>query len=120
MTHSTLQVFFDSRCPLCSREIRYYQRLAPEAAVEWVDIFNAEDSSLPASREALLKVIHGRTVDGALIMGVDVFVAMWQRLPGVWPLLSRVVNLPVIKTLTVWVYSWFAKRRFSKLYCDLS
>ena len=119
MTHSTLQVFYDSRCPLCSREIRYYQRLAPSATIEWVDIHRAEAEPLPAPRDDLLKVIHGRTADGELVTGVAVFIGMWQRLPGVWPLLAGFVSLPGIRWLTAKLYATFARRRFNKLYCEI-
>ena len=115
-----LQVFFDSRCPLCSREIRYYQQLAPHAPVQWVDIFGQNDDTLPAKREALLKVIHGRTPEGRVITGVDVFIAMWERLPGVWPWLGRLVSLPLVNGIVRRVYAVFARRRYQKLYCSLS
>ena len=31
-------VYFDGKCGLCSKEIRYYQKIAPKGVFEWQDI----------------------------------------------------------------------------------
>ena len=30
-----IKVFYDDRCPLCSREINYYKRITPSADIVW-------------------------------------------------------------------------------------
>ncbi|MGB2492066.1 MAG: DCC1-like thiol-disulfide oxidoreductase family protein, partial [Candidatus Puniceispirillum sp.] len=33
-----IQIYFDGKCGLCSKEIRYYQHIAPEGIFAWHDV----------------------------------------------------------------------------------
>ncbi|NBX07903.1 MAG: DUF393 domain-containing protein [Proteobacteria bacterium] len=58
-------VYFDGKCGLCAKEIRYYQKIAPAGIFSWCDI--AHDPSLLAplgiSQADALRWLHTR--DGA-------------------------------------------------------
>ena len=57
-----VMVYFDGKCGLCSKEIRYYQRIAPEGVFVWHDI--AADAAPLAkhdiSQEAALRQLHAQ------------------------------------------------------------
>ena len=40
---SEVTLFWDGGCPLCTKEILYYQELDQERRVDWVDITRQQD-----------------------------------------------------------------------------
>lgn len=55
------------------------------------------------------EVIHARWSDGTIITGVEVFREMWEAI-GLG-FLARLSRWPLINTLVVRAYAWFAKNR---------
>lgn len=108
---SAFEVFFDGDCPLCRREIALLRRLDRRGAIRFTDIaapgFDASDVGL--AHADLMASIHGRTADGAIVEGVEVFRRLYAAV-GFGPLvaLSRV---PPIGWLLDAGYRWFAKNR---------
>ena len=95
-------VFFDGECPLCRREIAVLRKLDRRKRIDFVDITSEEfdASDLGTSHAALMAEIHGRSADGSIIKGVEVFRQLYAavgfsrivwltRLPGV----AQVLNL---------------------------
>ncbi|MEO1135116.1 MAG: DUF393 domain-containing protein [Pseudomonadota bacterium] len=82
-TTPSLTVFYDGACPLCAREIAFYQRRAGAQFVEWRDISGAEGDVAPGlSCDAAMARFHVRTGDGELHSGAPAFVHLWSRLPA--------------------------------------
>lgn len=79
----TLTVYFDGACPVCSKEIAYYQRQAGAQACDWVDASSCSEPALGPglSREAALGRFHVRHADGSLTSGMAGFAAMWRVFP---------------------------------------
>ena len=94
----SLTVYFDGACPVCSKEIAYYQRQVGAQACEWIDASRCTDAQLGAdlSREAALGKFHVRHPNGKLTSGMGGFAALWRVLPKTaW--LGRVASLkPVV------------------------
>lgn len=99
-------VLYNGRCPICSREIEGYRRLAARCGVV-VDLLDASrdeealaalglDADRAARRLHLLE-------KGRLLAGVEAFAALWERLPG-WRLIARLVRLPGVRALAEFVY----------------
>lgn len=88
-----LTVFFDGACPLCQREIAYYQRLDTAQRVAWVDV-SGTDAACPDGycQQDLLKRFHVRTPEGRWLSGAAGFAHLWLHLPGVWRYLGRVAS----------------------------
>ena len=105
-------LFYDGRCPLCMREVALLRRLA-RSTLAFEDIHGARDATLP-SREALLQSLHLRRAGGEMVVGLAANVAMWQHTR--FGLLWRVLLLPGIRALTVPLYNYWARRRYSRLY----
>lgn len=93
-----LTVLYDGACPLCRREIGFYQGLRSDVQVCFADV---SDRTVPlpsgATREQLLARFHVRDRDGTLISGAAAFLALWAALPG-WRWLALLGRLPG----TVW------------------
>jgi predicted DCC family thiol-disulfide oxidoreductase YuxK len=107
-----IRVLYDGECPLCSREIRFLERLdRGRGRIEFADI--AEPSFDPAAygldSRALMARIHGALPDGTVVEGVEVFrrayaaVGLgWLVAPTRWPGLRRLADL---------AYQFFARNR---------
>ena len=111
-----IQVYFDGKCGLCSKEIRYYQRIAPQGVFLWHDI--ATDpvplAQHDISQEAALRQLHSQDAAGHWHIGVDAFALIWRHL-RYWAVLSVIVKLPVINQLAQFAYRRFADYRFARL-----
>jgi 3-demethoxyubiquinol 3-hydroxylase len=79
----TLTVYFDGGCPVCSKEIAYYQQQAGAQSCEWIDASQCDEPALGPglSRSAALGRFHVRHPDGQLISGMAGFAALWRALP---------------------------------------
>ena len=116
-------IYFDGKCGLCSKEIRYYQKIAPKGVFEWRDI--AHDAAplkpLNISQADALLFLHGKDKTGEIHIGVDAFILIWSDLSFGWRLLSVLASLPIIRPILVWVYSKFASYRFARLeHCQIA
>lgn len=110
------RVFYDGKCPLCSREIEHYRRVAPAGTFEWLDI-----SRDPAPLRALgvtaaqgLKALHAQDDDGQLHTAADALRLIWRPLQG-WRWLAILTGLPGIRPFPGGVYRTFAAWRFRRL-----
>ena len=117
-----ITVFFDGKCGLCSKEINYYRKIAPDGIFIWQDITKFADD-LKANGISLsegLKLLHTKDIDGKFYVGVDAFILIWKQLKG-WHLLAIFVSLPIIKQIINFAYRIFANWRFKRLkHCQLA
>ena len=134
LNYPTLEVFYDSQCSVCDREIRFIMGKLDKrhsvGAIRFTDICIAksDDSSLSwdrqilvgtnRSREQLMREIHARFVtdqnssgkDDEWMVGPEVFRQIYSRLGVTFPVwLSR---LPVIRNVVQGAYRVFAYFRF--------
>jgi predicted DCC family thiol-disulfide oxidoreductase YuxK len=107
-----LTVYYDGQCPLCRREIAFYQRLDRKGAIRWHDISrDAGDLVYDGiDRQTALDRIHARRPDGTIVTGAAAFVAMWERLPG-FACAAPVARTRPALALLERGYAWFAPRR---------
>jgi len=107
----TVQVFHDGDCPLCNVEIDLLKRVDWRDRIVFTDIaaadFRPEDVGL--SMAELMDRIHGRTADGALIEGVEVFRELYSAI-GLGPLVA-LTRIPGISHALDWGYRTFARNR---------
>lgn len=106
-----LQVFFDSECPLCRREVNMIKWMDRKRKIQFTDIADSEfdASELGKSQKMLMDEIHGRLADGSWITGVEVFRQIYSAIGFrllVWP-----TRLPLIRHSLEWAYRWFARNR---------
>lgn len=116
-------VYFDGKCGLCSKEIRYYQKIAPKGVFVWQDIAHDPQALRPlgiVQADALL-YLHARDTDGRIFIGVDAFILIWAQLSFGWRLASWMARLPIVHPLLNLAYKAFAHYRFSRLsHCQIA
>ena len=78
-----LMVWYDSKCPLCRREIALLKRLDTRQSIRFIDIHNS--SSCPIDPALLLERLHAREQFGTLVSGAEAFAAMWRKIPVMRP-----------------------------------
>jgi predicted DCC family thiol-disulfide oxidoreductase YuxK len=106
-----LTMYYDGTCPLCVAEVAFLQSRNHHGQLAFVDVthaaFEAEGHNM--SCEAAMAQIHGRTVDGQVLVGVPVFAEAYKlaNLPVLAWILSRRWLMPVLQP----AYVLFAKHR---------
>lgn len=111
-------LFYDSRCPLCSREIATLGRLQ-DGSLEFADIHEqVEPETACPSREMLLRRLHLRGNDGTWIVGLRANVRAWSHTR--YGFLFRPLLWPGIFAIATMVYERWADRRYEKRYaCEI-
>ncbi len=111
-TAKALTVYFDGGCPVCSKEIAYYQRQVGAQACEWIDASTCPDTAFGSdlTRDAALARFHVRHPSGELTSGMGGFAALWRVLPKTaW--LGRVASLGPVPFLMDQAYRVFLALR---------
>ena len=111
-----IKVYYDGKCSLCSKEIRYYRKISDVSVFIWYDIATEPQylSQINISQKEALLYLHAVDHDNNLKIGVDAFIIIWQELKY-WKYLSHFISLPIIKSIACFFYKSFANYRFSKL-----
>ncbi len=105
-------VYFDGSCAVCSREIAFYQRRAGADVICFADISRVRGGFVAPdlSREEAMAVLHVRDEQGRLVSGVDAFLALWHRLPGLrW--MAFFGGLPGLRQILELGYAAFLRWR---------
>ena len=79
---SRIKVFFDGNCNLCSREIKFYQKITPDNLFEWKDLFKMSKKDFRLENlkfERCLKFLHVKDEDNDLKVGIDAFITIWKK-----------------------------------------
>ena len=109
---AALRVFYDGKCPLCQREIAYYQRLTSTEPINWIDA-NENPSQLKAAgitkAEALAR-LHAVSTKGEIVSGVHAFHEIWKSLPR-FRLLAICLNFYPLQLLMGHLYEKFLHYR---------
>ena len=79
-----LAVYYDGNCPLCLKEIGFYQKCAGGEEINWIDANTATNDCLGdgLTQEQALSRLYARDQQGNLISGAKSFAAIWQALPA--------------------------------------
>lgn len=105
MSNSAITVWFDSACPLCSREIRLMRALDWRGSIDFVDIHSA-GAACPIDPAVLLARFHAQERAGALVSGAAAFALMWRQIPLLWPL-GQIARIPPVLSLLESAYLRF-------------
>ena len=108
-------VFYDGRCSLCAKEIRYYQKISPVGLFNFIDITTDNQLFKQYHQDVKigLKQLHVLDTKGVMQVGVDAFITIWGQL-RYWRMLALIANLPGIHWFLSVGYRLFAAWRFKK------
>lgn len=109
---TAVTIWYDSLCPICSREIRIMRALDWRRRIAFVDL-HAPGADCPLDPAVLLARFHARAADGRVVSGAEAFALMWRQIPLLWPLgqLARVPTaLALLERAYVGFLRWRAKR----------
>jgi predicted DCC family thiol-disulfide oxidoreductase YuxK len=117
-----IQVFFDGKCGVCSKEIAQYKSLAPKNVFSWINI--AVESKALNHRNITqaqgLLYLHVIDTENKLHIGVDAFAVIWKQLPKWW-IIGYLIKAPLFNFVATLVYKFFAQKRFSSYeHCRIS
>jgi len=106
-----VSVYYDGACPICTREIGFYQRQDGAGDINWVDVSRCDDATLPSgvTRDAALARFHVVNANG-ITDGAPAFIALWLALPR-FRFIGRVLSIPPLPTLLNVAYAVFLKVR---------
>jgi predicted DCC family thiol-disulfide oxidoreductase YuxK len=105
-----LTVYYDGSCPLCTREIAYYQRSPAASGLLWVDVSRAADLGPGLDCQSAMQRFHVRDSQGRLHHGAAGFARLWRELPG-WRWQGRLLALPPLGWLAEAAYRLFLPLR---------
>ena len=117
-----ITVYYDGKCGLCSKEIKYYKKISQDNVFNWLDIASYPHhlNNINVSQHHALLYLHALDKNNNLHIGVDAFILIWKNLKN-WRILSIFISLPVIKQISDIIYKIFAKYRFSRyMHCQIA
>jgi predicted DCC family thiol-disulfide oxidoreductase YuxK len=101
------RVLYNDACPICSREIKHYDKLAAKDDLPLVfEPLGTSAQDWGIDPDAAARQIHARRGD-ELLTGFDAFVAMWSEIPR-YRWIARLCSLPVIRTIVRIIYDHVA------------
>ncbi len=115
MSDAALTVLYDGGCPLCSREIAHYRRLATGLPIDWVDIapLDADPRAYGVSRLEAMQVFHVLDKQGVMHKGARGFLVLWAALPR-YRWLAKLCRALRVEPLLDLAYRRFAGWHFAR------
>ena len=116
-------VFFDGACPLCSKEVKLYKKLAAndkargkykdDADIEWIDI---SKSKTELKEEGIkyadaMQLLHVKDASGVHQVGIDAVLTVWDQIPYYRKLSKFLKSIPALHTLLDKAYRFTARHR---------
>ena len=102
----TTRILFNADCPVCNAEICHYRDYAARRGIQlgFDDLNTVDPETYGITRDQAAKrlyVLH----DGEIISGIPAFLIIWSLLPR-YRWLGKLVNLPLIRHIAIFVYDW--------------
>ncbi len=115
-------VFFDGACPLCSKEVKLYKKLAAndklrgkydDADIEWIDI---SKSKTELKEEGIkyadaMQLMHVKDASGVHQVGIDAVLTVWDQIPYYRKLSKVLKSTPALHPLLDKAYRFTAHYR---------
>ena len=105
-----IKVYYNSACPICDASISTQKGKMSGCSVQWNDVNTDVQArnEIPAELEFVRERLHAIDENGDIKVGVDAFEVIWRHSPNErWK--SRLIALPIVKTIAVATYNIFAK-----------
>ncbi|CAD5253648.1 MULTISPECIES: thiol-disulfide oxidoreductase DCC family protein [Halomonadaceae] len=114
---TSINVFYDAKCPLCRKERRRYERWSGRHAADiaWLDVSEHHQAlqQKGVDPDMALRSLHIETASGQLLEGIDAYRLLMKRIPLLAPA-AWIIGLPGIKLGLRALYDAWVKRRLKK------
>ncbi len=116
--NAELAVYYDGACPMCAKEIAYYQKLDSANRVQWIDVAGPNPSCpIGYDQATLLARFHVKELSTDQVYhGAAGFTRLWRAMPGPWRQIGGLASIaPVTWVLelgyrvTLKVRPWLTK-----------
>ena len=110
MENKSVQVFYNSACPVCNAGINAQKGKTTACEIQWLDVHSnsAARTEIPADLEIVRERLHAIDKDGNVKIGIEAFLVIWRDTPTEkWK--ATLVGLPIIKQLSIVAYNVFAR-----------
>ena len=113
-------VFYDDKCPLCSKEISHYRKLKTCHPIKWLPIYQEEKiiQQYGFRKQDLLERLHLVRSDGVVVTGAAAFATIWYSIKRYHVLGAVVHKLHLISFLEMF-YKGFTKWRSKRQICEI-
>ena len=116
-------VFYDGACPLCSKEVKLYKKLAAndrihnkyndDADIEWIDI---SKSQTELKEEGIkyadaMQLMHVKDASGVHQVGIDAVLTVWDQIPYYRKLSKFLKSISALYPLFDKAYRFVAQHR---------
>jgi len=115
-------VFYDGACPLCSKEVKLYKKLAAndklrseydDTDIEWIDI---SKSKTELKEEGIkyadaMQLMHVKDASGVHQVGIDAVLTVWDQIPYYRKLSKFLKSIPALHPLLDKAYRFTARYR---------
>ncbi len=113
MSGVQLTLYYDGKCPFCTREMTRLASWNKAGQLAFVDIAQPGFDPTPLGRnmDELNREMHSVTSDGKVLAGIDSMLAAYPlagRGALVWPL-----RVPLLRPLLASMYRLFARHRYT-------
>ena len=105
-------VWWDSSCPLCTKEIEIMKKLDKHKAVNFIDLMKSDNSAngCPINKKEMLARFHAQETGKEIVTGAAAFATVWRNIPAMrW--LGILAENPRILLMLESAYIWFLKYR---------
>ncbi|MGR5169393.1 thiol-disulfide oxidoreductase DCC family protein [Vibrio astriarenae] len=108
---SELVLYYDGKCPLCSKEMGHLRRHDKSGKLLLIDVHSERfQSQNSVTIEEAMLILHAIDHQGTLYLGLDAAHKAWSLLGK--RRLYGPLRLPLIKPIADHLYVWFAKNRY--------
>lgn len=106
----SITVYYDDKCPLCTKEINFYRKRIDPNEARWAAI--SKTTPMEIDRKQALKKLHVFDATGRLFIGVDAFIEIWARVPK-FSAIAKILKFPFFKIILKGCYEIFLSFRKS-------
>ncbi|MEM6711386.1 MAG: DUF393 domain-containing protein [Pseudomonadota bacterium] len=103
-------VYYDGACPLCQREISFYQGLDGADAIRWHDVSKVDTGTDALTQNQAMARFHVRRADGSLVSGARGFIEVMKTIPKL-KTLATILSVPPLPWIAEGAYRLFLPLR---------
>jgi predicted DCC family thiol-disulfide oxidoreductase YuxK len=107
-------LIYDGTCPLCMRAVKWVRKYMLPGTIE---LMACQDPKRPGRfpempESQCMTAMQFVLPDGRVLSGTDALPSILRRMRK-WHWLARILELPVIRNVSPYIYRWVARKRYT-------